>query len=52
MVIGILKENLQYESRVAVTANIVKSLISVGHKVTIEKGAGENSFVSNQDFII
>ena len=50
MVIGILKENLQYESRVAVTANIVKSLISAGHKVTIEKGAGKNSFVSNQEF--
>ena len=50
MVIGVFKENLQYESRVAVTANIVKSLISAGHKVTIEKGAGENSFVSNQEF--
>ena len=51
MVIGVLKENLQYENRVAVTANIVKSLISSGHKVTIEKGAGENSFVSDDEFI-
>ena len=51
MVIGVLKENLQYENRVAVTANIVKSLISSDHKVTIEKGAGENSFVSDDEFI-
>ena len=51
MVIGVLKENLQYENRVAVTANIVKSLISSGHKVTIEKGSGENSFVSDDEFI-
>ena len=51
MVIGVLKENLQYENRVAVTANIVKSLISSGHKVTIEKGAGEQSFVSDNEFI-
>jgi len=51
MVIGVLKENLQYENRVAVTANIVKSLISSGHKVAIEKGAGEQSFVSDNEFI-
>ena len=51
MVIGVLKENLQYENRVAVTANIVKSLTSSGHKVTIEKGSGENSFVSDDELI-
>ena len=50
MLIGILKENLQYENRVAITANIVKSLISSGHKVNIESGAGESSFVSDNDF--
>ena len=50
MLIGILKENLEYENRVAITANIVKSLLSSGHKVNIESGAGESSFVSDNDF--
>ena len=50
MIIGILKENLEFETRVAVTANIVKNLISSGHKISIEKGAGESSFISDNDF--
>ena len=51
MLIGIPKEVLSHESRVAVTTDIVKKLVSGNHKVCIEKNAGLKSFISNQDFI-
>ena len=44
MNIGILKETLEHESRVAITPEIAKKLISANHKVHIESGAGEKSF--------
>ena len=50
MLIGVLKEVLPYESRVAITTDIVKKLISGNHKVCIEKNAGAKSFQSDIDF--
>ena len=51
MNIGILKETLDHESRVAITPDIAKKLISNGHTVNIESSAGEKSFFSDQDYI-
>ena len=50
MNIGILKETLEHESRVAITPEIAKKLISANHKVHIESGAGEKSFFSDQHY--
>ena len=50
MNIGILKETLEHESRVAITPEIAKKLISSNHKVHIESGAGEKSFFSDQHY--
>lgn len=51
MNIGILKETLDHESRVAITPDIAKKLISNGHTVNIESSAGEKSFFSDQNYI-
>ena len=51
MNIGILKETLDHESRVAITPDIAKKIISNGHTVNIESSAGEKSFFSDQDYI-
>ena len=51
MNIGILKETLNHESRVAITPDIAKKLISNGHTVNIESSAGEKSFFSDKDYI-
>jgi len=50
MIIGILKETLEYEQRVAATPATVKQLIKSDHSVIIENNAGEGSFISNEDF--
>ena len=50
MIIGILKETLEYEQRVAATPATVKQLIKSDHSVIIENDAGEGSFISNEDF--
>ena len=51
MNIGILKETLDHESRVAITPDIAKKLIFNGHTVSIESSAGEKSFFSDKDYI-
>lgn len=51
MIIGVLKEQKQYESRVAATAETVKKLVSLGHKVWVEKNAGDASSISDKDYI-
>ena len=43
MVIGVPKEIKKAEFRVAVTPAGVKTLCDAGHRVLIEKGAGEGS---------
>ena len=50
MIIGILKETLEHESRVSITPEIAKKLISSKHKIHIESGAGEKSFFSDKDY--
>lgn len=50
MIIGIPKEIKKGEFRVAATPAGVKSLSKAGHKVFVEKGAGEGSGFSDEQF--
>ena len=53
MIIGIPKETNAFERRVSITPETVKKLISSDHTVLIEKGAGEDSFIlDNQSSLI
>ncbi|QJC29827.1 Re/Si-specific NAD(P)(+) transhydrogenase subunit alpha [Enterobacteriaceae endosymbiont of Plateumaris sericea] len=51
MLIGIPKEKLFKEKRVAITPISVKILIKLGFTIFIEKNAGENAYFQDQDFI-
>ncbi|MGO1580950.1 MAG: alanine dehydrogenase [Peptoniphilaceae bacterium] len=51
MIIGILKEIKEQESRVAATPVSVKELIQAGNKVYVQSGAGLNSGFSDQKYI-
>jgi len=50
MVIGIPKEIKKAEFRVAVTPAGVRTLCDAGHKVLVQKGAGEGSGFSDEEF--
>lgn len=50
MIIAIPKERRQYEKRVAATPDTIKKLISLGFNVSVEKGAGNSSQVSDADY--
>ena len=50
MIIGVPKEIKNAENRVGVTAAGVNTLIKSGHKVLIEKGAGEGSGISDKEY--
>lgn len=50
MIVGVLKEIVAGENRVAVTPQTVKDLLKSGLEVHIEAGAGEPSFISDSDY--
>ena len=50
MKIGIIKETKLKENRVAITPDVAKSLIKKGFEISIEKGAGEKSFYSDDAY--
>ena len=50
MIIGVPKEIKEQEYRVAMVPAGVKSLVSAGHEVLIEKGAGLNSGIDDAEF--
>lgn len=50
MKIGILKETQNHESRVAITPDIAKKLISNNYSIHIESGAGEKSFFNDKEY--
>ncbi|MFN5333307.1 MAG: Re/Si-specific NAD(P)(+) transhydrogenase subunit alpha [Bacteroidota bacterium] len=50
MVIGVVKESKEFESRVALSPEVVKLLVKKEFNVVIESGAGESSFFSNQEY--
>ncbi|MCF8001129.1 MAG: alanine dehydrogenase [Halanaerobiales bacterium] len=51
MIIGVPKEIKNNENRVAITAAGVKAFVNDGHKVVIEKSAGEGSGISDEKYI-
>ena len=51
MNIGIPKEIKSKEDRVAITPQGVRTLVSAGHKVIIEKNAGKGSGFSDEEYI-
>jgi NAD(P) transhydrogenase subunit alpha len=51
MKIGILKETLDGERRVAITPNIAKQLIAAGFEIMVEEGAGEYSSFKDSDYL-
>ncbi len=51
MIIGVPKEIKSNENRVAITAAGVEAFVNNGHKVVIEKNAGEGSGITDQDYI-
>jgi alanine dehydrogenase len=50
IVLGIPKENHQFEKRVALTPEAVELLVNSGHEVLIESNAGEGANYSNTNY--
>lgn len=50
MIVGVLKEVLVGENRVAVTPQTVKDLLKVGLEIHIETEAGKTAFISDSDY--
>ena len=50
MIVGIPKEIMTGEARVAATPETVEKFVSEGITVLVEAGAGENSLYSNQEY--
>lgn len=51
MIIGVPKEIMPDEGRVAVIPETAEKLIELGHEVLVEKGAGEKSHHSDDEYI-
>ena len=50
MRIAVLKETAERERRVALTPDAVKRLVTAGHQVVIERGAGAAAFAADADY--
>ena len=50
MIIGVPKERINNENRVAITPSGTQHLVNAGHKVLIEKGAGEGSNFTDDEY--
>lgn len=50
MIVGVLKEPIQGEKRVAATPDSVKQLVGTGLKVTVQKGAGVEAGYTDEDY--
>lgn len=48
--IGIPKESAPTESRVALVPNSIRTLVGYGHKVIVERGAGDKAHFSDHDY--
>lgn len=51
MLIGLPKEIKDNEFRVGLTPSTVKLLVADGHQVLVETGAGEGSFISDEEYL-
>ncbi len=50
MIIGLPKEIKDGENRVGLTPGAVKALVARGHRVLVERGAGEGSFLIDNEY--
>ena len=50
MIIGVPKEIKEVEKRVGMTPQGVDALVAHGHRVLVERGAGEGSGFSDQEY--
>lgn len=50
MLIGLPKEIKDGENRVGLTPGAVKALVARGHRVLVEQGAGEGSFLTDEEY--
>lgn len=48
MIVGVAKETKEREMRVALTPEVVKSLVTAGYTVQVESGAGDGASFSNE----
>jgi len=48
--IGIPKENHEFENRVSMVPNSIRTLVGFGHKVVVQSGAGDKSNFSDHHF--
>ena len=51
MKIGVPKETLPGERRVALTPGVIQRLVPKGHEVVVEAGAGESSYFPDEDYV-
>ncbi|MFA7075800.1 MAG: NAD(P) transhydrogenase subunit alpha [Candidatus Izemoplasmatales bacterium] len=51
MIIGIPKEIMHGENRVSATPETVKKMVLDGHKVLVEKSAGDGSFYHDEEYL-
>jgi NAD(P) transhydrogenase subunit alpha len=51
MKIGVPKETKEKENRVAITPDVVKSLVNTGFQIALEAGAGLKSFFSDEQYV-
>ncbi|MCC6767991.1 MAG: Re/Si-specific NAD(P)(+) transhydrogenase subunit alpha [Bacteroidia bacterium] len=51
MILAVPKERKARENRVALTPDVVKDLCGKGFQVSVEAGAGLNSFISDQQYV-
>tara|TARA_Y100001970_G_scaffold226610_1_gene280250 strand:+ start:248 stop:1333 length:1086 start_codon:yes stop_codon:yes gene_type:complete len=51
MIVGSIKENINFEKRIAITPEIVKKYISLGLKVHLSKGYGTHLGISDQEYV-
>ncbi len=51
MRLGVVRERVPGESRVALSPHAVAELTRVGHRVLVEKAAGESSSISNEQYV-
>ena len=48
--IGLPKEDFKFERRIGLTPDAVKLLVSHGHRIRVETGAGQGAFYSDRDY--
>src|SRR3954449_3714381 len=51
MKIGVPKETLPGERRVALTPGVIQRLVPKGHEVVVESGAGPSAFFPDEEYV-